>query len=194
MRHQRRVKTNKMLKAVVTIFWVQLAAIANAQTPPHAVDRAVALVDNAVVTASDLRVHFALSSADDSFVPILQPSPDTTLEDAIHATIIQTMAGRISVYQPNPAQVQARVNAYRAQWLVDEDWAKHLLVLGLNEKSILRAFERRLIIERVVSRNLGTPDPTDSPEWDQQFRSWLDRERQSVRVRLVAPTSPQSSP
>ena len=183
-----------MLKAVVTSFWILSAAIANAQTPTRAVDRAVALVDNAVVTASDLRVHLALSSADESFVPILQPNPDTTLEDAIHATIIQTMAGKISVYQPNPAQVRARVNAYRARWLVDEDWTKHLLILGLNEKSILRAFERRLIVERVVSRTLGTPDPEDSTQWSDQFRRWIDRERQSVRVRIVAPTAPQDDP
>jgi len=183
-----------MLKAFVTIFWVYWVSLAQAQTHPEPVDRAVALVDNAVVTASDLSVHVSLGAIDKSFVPILNGNPDTVLEDAIQATVIQAMAGRISVYQPNPAQVRSRVEAYRSHWASKDSWRQHLLVLGLNEKSILRAFEKRLVIERVVSRTLGTPEEATETNWEQQFQTWIAREREGVRVRLVPFTSQPARP
>jgi len=171
--------------------WVSLV---QAQTLTQPVDRAVALVDNAVVTASDLSLHVALGSLDKSFVPILNGNPDTVLEDAINATIIQSMAGRISVYQPNPAQVRTRVEAYQNHWASEANWRQHLLLLGLNDKSILQAFERRLVIERVVSRAIGMPEESNELSWKDQFKTWIAREREGVRVRLVPPTSPSAQP
>ena len=179
-----------MLKTVVTIFWIHWAAVVHAQPLAEPVDRAVALVDNAVVTASDLRLHASLGAGDKSFVPILNTNPDRILEDAILAAIIQSIAGRVSVYQPNPAQVRARLNDYRSRWTSDEEWKTHLLAHGLTPKSIFRAFQRRLVIERVVSRAIGVPQPDGQEQWNAKFEEWINRERQGVRVRMV-PSSTQ---
>ena len=184
-----------MLKSLVTIFWLCWAGAVNAQTPGlQSIDRAVALVDNAVVTASDLKLHVAISAIDKSFVPILNPNPDRILDDVINAAVVQNIAGRISTYQPNPAQVRARLNDYRSRWLDAKDWEAHLMVLGLTEKSITRAFERRLIIERVVARAVGTPEPEQKEDWSKAFTEWINRERRTVRVRLVEPQANMDRP
>ena len=148
-------------------------------------DRAVALVDNEIVTSSDLKLHLSLGAHDDSFVPILRANPETLLDDAIAATLIRSIGGRISVYQPNPAQVRARLATYRDKWPSVDVWETHLLTLGLNPQRLYRAIERRLVIERVVSRVVGQPED-DIDLWTSRFNTWLQQERARVRVRKVA--------
>ena len=149
-------------------------------------DRAVALVDNEVVTASDLKLHLSLGAHDESFVPVLRADPATLLDDAISATLIRSIGGRISVYQPNPAQVRVRLATYRDKWPSVDVWENHLLSLGLDQQRLYRAIERRLVIERVVSRVVGQPGE-DLKQWTTRFETWLRQERARVRVRKIAP-------
>ena len=166
-------------------------AHAEPSTPPA--DRAVALVENEVVTASDLQLHLVLGAHDRSFVPILGSDPRTVLDDAIAATLIRAIGGRISVYQPNPAQVRARVEAYRDKYLSVDLWEAHLRALGLSEQRIYRAIERRLVIERVVGRVIGQPDD-DTEAWRARFEEWLTQELSRVRVRIVPPLGTSVKP
>ncbi len=170
-----------------------LAGPAKAVAQPALVDRAMALVDNEVVTASDLKLHLSLGAHYESFVPILRAYPETVLEDAIAATLIRSIGGRISVYQPNPAQVRTRFAIYRDKWPSVDVWETHLMSLGLDQQRLYRAIERRLVIERVVSRVVGQPGE-DKAQWTARFDAWLKQEQARVRIRKVAPLSGVSSP
>ena len=65
--------------------------------------------------------------------------------------------------------------------------------LGLDPQRLYRAIERRLVIERVVSRVVGQPGE-DLELWTRRFNSWLEQERARVRVRKVAPMPRVSAP
>ena len=175
------------------ILMAALAGPAHAAPQATLADRAVALVDNEIVTASDLELHLSLGAHDESFVPILQSNPKTLLDDAIAATLIRSIGGRISVYQPNPAQVRSRLASYRDQWPSVDVWEAHLLRLGQNDQRVYRAIERRLVIERVVSRVVGQPG-ADLEGWTTRFNTWLKQERARVRVRKVAPIDSGPTP
>lgn len=175
------------------IFLAVVFGPAHAAPQTAIADRAVALVDNEIVTASDMKLHLSLGARDESFVPILGANPETLLDDAISATLIRSIGGRISVYQPNPAQVRARLARYRDQWPSVDVWENHLLSLGLDPQRLYRAIERRLVIERVVSRVVGQPGE-DLELWTRRFNSWLEQERARVRVRKVAPMPRVSAP
>ena len=97
------------------------------------------------------------------------------------------------MYQPNPAQVRSRLASYRDQWPSVDVWEAHLLRLGLNDQRVYRAIERRLVIERVVSRVVGQPG-ADLEGWTTRFNTWLKQERARVRVRKVAPIDSGPTP
>lgn len=159
------------------------------------VDRAMAMVGSAVVTESDLRLHLAIGSKDSSTVPALKRNPDSVLSDAIDAALIRLLAGRVAIYQPNPAQLRTRLSVYREHWTDLEAWELHLKRLGLDEARLSHTIQRRMIIERVVSRALGAPKPGEEALWHQRYDVWVARERESVRVRIVTPTpTPTATP
>jgi hypothetical protein len=178
-----------MLIVLLAILWMPLAA---AETPKslafERIDRVVAMVDSAVVTESDLRVHTALSKADPSPLSILSPNLKGPLADVIDATVIRLLAGRISTYQPNPAQLRARVEAYRSQWADINAWDSHLAVLGLDERRLQRAIHRRMVIERVIQRSLNRPKTGEEQAWKASFDAWIARERNRVHLRMVLPS------
>jgi hypothetical protein len=152
------------------------------------VDRVVAMVGTTVVTDSDLRLHIALCEGDESTAPVFSTDNSTVLDSAINAAIIRLLAGTVTLYQPNPAQLRARFDAYRDKWTDLSLWTAHLQSLGLDERRLLNALQQRMVVERLLSRTLGTPKPGEEAAWTQRFEEWIVRERKSIRIRLVAPS------
>ena len=114
-----------------------------------------------------------------SFAPIRR-HPD----DAISATLIRSIGGRISVYQPNPAQVRVRLATYRDKW-PSVDVGEPPAEPGFDQQRLYRAIERRLVIERGESRRWSAR--RGSEPVTARFETWLQQERSRVRVRKVAP-------
>jgi len=158
------------------------------------VDRAMAMVGSAVVTESDLRLHLAIGAIDVSTVPALQSNPETVLSDAIDAALIRLIAGRVAIYQPNPAQLRTRLGVYREQWTDVDLWDAHLKRFGLSDTRLSHTIQRRMIIERVISRALGSPKPGEEEQWRQRYDAWVERERQNVRIRIVSASTATAQP
>ena len=147
-------------------------------------DRAVAIVGSTVLTASDLRLHLALATLDPSEVPVLKGALGSEQENAIQATAIRIMAGKIPVYQPSPKQTQARLDRFQAQWETPEMYQEFLLTHGLTPERLTTVLRRRQIVERVTFRALGVP--AEKPkEWKERFEVWLQTETRSVMIRLI---------
>jgi len=147
-------------------------------------DRVIATVAGTVVTASDIRLHSALADLDPSFVPILQKRAANDHQDAIDAAILRSIAGRVPVYQPKPSQVRSRVSRFRSMWSSQRELTEFLALHGLEGERLPAALQRRMVIERVVHRNFGPPDD-DMMDWNSRFSTWMDRERKTVRVRII---------
>ena len=152
--------------------------------PSTLVDWVVATVGDTVVTDSDIRLHSALADLDPSFVPILQQRTGRQQQDAVDAAILRAIAGRVPVYQPKPSQIRSRVSRFRSMWSNPRDLRDFLALHGLEGERLPAALQRRMVIERVVHRNFGPPGD-DMTDWNMRFTTWMERERDTVRIRLI---------
>ena len=186
MSPQQRVKTRRMCILFSPLLWLLWIAPVHSKQPPTSVrvDRVVATVGGAVVTESDIRLHSALADLDPSFVPILQQRPTDEQQDTIDAAILRSIAGRVHVYQPKPSQVRSRVSKFRSMWSNPRDLTEFLTVHGLEGERLPAALQRRMVIERVVHRNFGPPE-AKMDDWNKRFTTWMQRERETIRVRLI---------
>jgi hypothetical protein len=181
-----------MLNLFSSLLFALLILPANSKPnqPSALADRVVATVGSAVVTQSDIRLHTALAELDPSFVPILQHREANQQQDAVDAAILRTIAGRVHVYQPKSNQIRSRVSRFRSLWSNSRDLTEFLALHGLEGERLPAALQRRMVIERVVHRNFGPPEE-NATEWSQRFTAWMERERETVRVRLIPPQDVQ---
>jgi len=184
-------KEELMLKMFVTIVVLSFSSGGLAAPVATAVvaDRAVAIVGNTVLTASDVRLHKALIQLDPSEVPIFKEGPGSAQEHAIQATAIRIMAGKIPVYQPSQKQTKARLERFEDQWETPDTYRDFLRTHGLSPERLATVLRRRQIVERVAFRALGLPSD-DPEEWSQRFEVWLKAETKSVMIRLIAAQTP----
>ena len=171
------------------LFWIPSILCAVAQPSSTAaeavvVDRAVAIVGEAVITLSDVRMHQAMAQHDPSFVPSLQANSGGGLREMMDATIVRQSAGSIPVYQPTPDQIEIRMNRFMDQWPSPNAYRIFLATHGLTEDRIRVLLRRRAIVERVVLRALGTPKE-DLSKWTRRFEAWMQAERNGARVRII---------
>ncbi len=174
------------------LFWIHLLMLLHptvSATEPQrdtaaAVDRAVAIVGELVVTKTDIELHSALSDIDPSFVPILKSSKTDATQDTIDAAVVRQAAGRVPVYQPTAEQVHARMTRFLDQWNSNESYQTFLSVHGLTDDSIRTVLKRRAMIERVVLRALGPPKE-DPDIWNARFTEWMNAERKGTRIQII---------
>lgn len=138
-----------------------------------------------VITESDVRLHAALAELDPSFVPILQHRPDRVEKDVIDVAVLRSLARRVPVYQPKPDEIRARVTRFRSLWTNNQELTDFLSIHGLEGERLPSAIQRRMVVERVVHRNLGSPGE-DIDTWTKQFDAWLETERTTTRIRVIA--------
>ena len=162
-----------------------LPAFATNVSASTLVDRVVAMVDNNVVTASDVRLHAELAELDPSFVPILQGRSGTEEDDVINMAVLRSIAGNVPVYLPKPHQVRDRISQFRSRWSDNKEMMAFLAQHGLEGERLPAALRRRMIAERVVHRNFGPPQ-ADMNDWQKRFDLWMKEQRSTIRVRIVA--------
>ncbi len=163
-------------------------SVGRAEAPTSIVraDLVLAVVSDSVVTQSDIRLHKEMSGLDPSPVPSLQYNEATALQDVIDATVIRTLAGRVPVYQPNSADIRARWNRFQSQWTDTTAYNAFLQIHGLNQDRLYQVLKQRMIIERVVQRNLELANGDDNAlEWNKNYSEWIKQQRSTLRVRTV---------
>lgn len=179
----------KMISAIVSLSLCSAALAAPGESDIVA-DRAVAIVGSTVLTASDVRLHHALVALDPSEIPVFNEGLGSDQANAIQATAIRIMAGKIPVYQPSPKQTQARFDRFQDQWETPDLYQEFLHTHGLTPVRLSTVLRRRQIVERVVFRALGVPGE-EQKKWNERFAVWLQTETKSVMVRLI-PKQPKT--
>jgi len=173
----------KMISAIVSLSLFS-AVHAAPDVSSVVADRAIAIVGSTVLTASDVRLHHALASLDPSEIPVFIGGGGSDQDNAIQATAIRIMAGKIPVYQPSPKQTQARLERFQEQWETPEMYQEFLHTHGLSPERLTTVLRRRQIVERVVFRALGVP-AEEPQKWSERFDVWLQTETKSVMIRLI---------
>lgn len=153
------------------------------------VDRAIAVVGERVVTASEVDVALVLASRDSSPLAVVDPTPARLGEWWIEQVLLRQLAGDISVYQPQPGEVRERlerlVAAFDATELADLE-----LRLGVDRDAMSAWVFSRLVVERFVQRNVGLAAEAageDAAATQLRYQSWLDDLRAGVALRRIAP-------
>lgn len=134
-------------------FIALLAVSAHAQV----VDRVVAVVEEQLVTASDVRLEGDLSQRDVAAGPFWSPSHGDPTHRLVEAAVVRQLAGDLALYRPSEAALGTRADALRAGFLERTVWEAFLTRHGVDEDGIRALLERRMIVEAYLARNIDVP-------------------------------------
>lgn len=148
------------------------------------VDRVVLVVDEDIVLESDLRIEAMLTGLDDSPSPFWTLQNGTAAQRLEDAAVVRALAEGVSLYEPTPFEVAARVDGLRGRLGQESAWQAFLTLSGLDDEAIVRLMRRRMIVERYLARNLPE-DPLDTRVWLDACHALLDQVRARFRVRRI---------
>jgi hypothetical protein len=157
-----------------------LAPLAHAET----VDRVVAVVETELVLLSDLRLDAALSPVDAGALPFWREARPLPEDKLIDAAMLRVLAGDLALYQPQDEAVRERLRGVRAAFEAPSAWPAFLEAHGLTEEALAEVLRRRMVVERVLQRNL-TANPADPVAWWAELEDFLGGVRARTRVRRV---------
>ncbi len=152
------------------------------------VDRLAAVVGGAtVVTTSDVEIEASLASLDPAELPFWRHGdPEERLVDA---ALVRLAAADVSLYQPTPDAVRARVAAIRASFATAADGDAWIARWGLDDAALAVLVRRRMVVERYLLRNL-TVSPTNETAWLAEMHDLVSQLESRIPVRRVAPGTP----
>jgi hypothetical protein len=148
------------------------------------VDRIIIVVDEELVLASDERIEAVITGLDAAPLPFWTRGHATPLERLEKAAMVRSLAAGVAVYEPDPAEVAARLAALQTRVGGPEAWAAFQRLWGLDDRAALRLVRRRMVVERYLSRNL-TEDPARRDEWLAACDALLEELRPRFRIRHI---------
>lgn len=161
------------------------------------IDRAVAVVADRVITRSELELSWALATADPGPVLPLHPRGNDPLEWWLQHAVIRELAQEISVYQPSPSEVRARVRQLEEAFEDPADLALLQTRQGLSDDELASWVFSRMVVERYVHRNVGLAAEASRDDDDTylvRYAAWLARAREQVAIRRVGSRERVESP
>lgn len=183
-----------------------LLAVALAQDPagsaapdqgsmPVVLDRVVAVVEDRIITASDVRLEAALVRFDPSPIEVLQQRRrEDALEVLIDAAVIRNLAGDIAIYAPSTAEVQRRFDGLRTHFDTRLAFRAFLRENGLDAEVLAGRLYARMVAERYVARNVQLASEAagdNKTESYIRYLEWVASERERVPIRRVPQQDPR---
>ncbi|MFT5682253.1 MAG: hypothetical protein ACI8RZ_003171 [Myxococcota bacterium] len=157
---------------------------------PVLIDRVVVVVDDRIVTASDLALEEDLSMRIPS--PILALALRTPTDALIDRALIRGLASEVGVYQPSTADVRQRLTAIRSTFSGPEEWADFLNEHGLTEDDLAGRLFSQMVVERYVRRNIELASQANQEsreEYLARYTEWITAHRAVSQIRTVDPRS-----
>ena len=142
-----------------------------------------AKVGDRLVTLWDVSVQAVMAEHDRGLLSELQRDMEP-LEAMIDHMVIRGLAGEVSIYQPTSSQIRERVHRVRDSWTDPADFHSFLKRHGLNENSLSGLLFSRLVVEKVIVRNLGLPPDGQgiTTQQRQTFDNWMAAARNLLGV------------
>lgn len=156
---------------------------------PVLLDRVVAVVQDRIITASDVRLEEALARFDPSPIEVLQRRrSESPIEVLIDAAVIRSLAGDIALYAPSTTEVQRRYDAVRTHFDTRLAFQAFLRGHGLSSEVLAGRLYARMVAERYVGRNVQLASEAageSASESYTRYLEWVATERERVSLRRV---------
>ena len=156
---------------------------------PVLLDRVVAVVQDRIITASDVRLEEALARFDPSPIEVLQRRrSESPVEVLIDAAVIRSLAGDIALYAPSTTEVQRRYDAVRTHFDTRLAFQAFLRGHGLSSEVLAGRLYARMVAERYVGRNVQLASEAageSASESYTRYLEWVATERERVSLRRV---------
>ncbi|NVJ02484.1 hypothetical protein HV824_30795 [Myxococcus sp. AM009] len=183
--------------------WLSLApAVGNAAAPPSAVearvaDRVVAIIEGQVLTLSELRFEARVALLQRGGVQALAlPLDEDTLRGALEFIINQRVqvlnADRLQAFPAEPAEVQARVEAFQAGLGGEAALKRFLSRHDVDVQGLERVLARGLRAERILDSRIRLRAQVGETEVRRHFEQHADEypegyeaARAAIREKLV---------
>lgn len=174
------------------MWWWFALSLARAEV----IDRVVAVVEEQLVTASDVALEADLARIDESPVPFWIVGHGDSLHRLIDAAVIRELAGDVALYRPSDEAVGARIEAMRGRFRSPgaepgaaggrdrSAWQAFLARRGLDEESLRGIVERRMVVEAYLSRNVPVA-PTDPEGFVEAVDRILAVAEERLRIREI---------
>lgn len=163
------------------------AALAQAAAEGEIVaDRILHVVEDRVVTASDLAFEQVFAAHDQSPIPALNVAAYSLDQRLIDYAILRQRAGNTAVFQPTTAEVRARWEQIRAHFGTPEDYQRFLAAWGLSDEAFQAFLYSRLVVEKYIHRNVGLAAQAanlDALAYYEDYLQWITPLRQSTVIR-----------
>lgn len=164
-------------------FWL-IVLLATLPARATVVDRVVMVVDDEIILASDVRIEGILTGLDAPPLPFWTLGHGTGDERLREAALVRALAAGVRLYEPDPAEVEGRVQGVRTR--LGSSWEPLQRLTGLDDDAVRRRFVRRMVVERYLARNLAE-DPSNRDKWLAACHDLLDQVKGRYSVRVVAP-------
>lgn len=148
------------------------------------VDRVVFVVEEELVLASEVRLEAVITGVDVAPLPFWTRAHATPTERLEKAALVRALTKGMVLYDPEPSEVQARLEAIQRRIGGPEAWRAFRQLWGLDDDAARRLVRRRMLVERYLSRNL-TEDPGQPEDWLAACDALLDELRPRFRVREI---------
>ena len=148
------------------------------------IDRMEATVGDRLVTLWDVSVQAAMAEHDRGLLAELQRDLEP-LDAMIDHMVIRGLAGEVSIYQPTSTQIRERAHRVKESWADPADFQSFLKRHGLNENTLSGLVFSRLVVEKVIVRNLGLPPDGlgITAQQRETYENWISAARNEVNVR-----------
>jgi hypothetical protein len=164
-----------------------LAASGPARGEP--VDRILYVVDDRLVTSSDLVLEQVLSEHDPGPIHRLRgPEPDLEVI-LVDMAVVRALAGDVALYHPTERAVRERLESVRSSWVDPAGYQRFLATTGLDEPELSGILFSRMVVEQYLLRSLGT-DSSSSSEAKDRYSDWIREKRRSAKIRAVEELPP----
>lgn len=150
------------------------------------IDRVVAIVEEQLITASDVALEADLARLDGSPVPFWSREHGEALHRLIDAAVIREIARDVALYRPTDEQIGARVTALRERFPDRASWQDFLTGRGLDEDALRAVMERRMVVEAYLLRNIAVA-PSDEDRFIDAVDTLLAPWERRLSIREIAP-------
>lgn len=148
------------------------------------VDRIEAVVDQRIVTASDIRFEREFDPHDDSPLATLERPEYGLRERLVDFAVIRSLAGDIEIFRPTGVEVNNRWEHFRASWDPPEDYTRFLARWGMQDEDLRGFLYSRLVVEHYVARNVAMLAARAGSDALDPYPGWMAELRRRAHIRF----------
>lgn len=187
----------KLKPVISSLIWISSLIIASTYAAQRVLastssnepfDRIVVIVNEKIITQSDIEIEQILSRKIPSISKILQQQRIQNPQDgATQIYILNNFAGDINFYQPSSEQIAQRYQEFKNNWSVIEEYNQFFQKYGWKNTTVFTYIRKLLIAENYIQKNIGIPFDDFNESAINSYAQWLSNANNRINIREVEP-------